>query len=137
MPTTRPSCRRAWQLRQQWCESFSGPGISWSRPAARWPHLVQTTEVESFTRRRELDNRRIHSEDCARIVMVPITVTALEEYSARTNGDALDPMTRTGLLDERYEQGFGIPWPPARNSRCWCGSGVKYKKCCGSLSFDT
>jgi hypothetical protein len=105
--------------------------------AARWPHLVQTTEVESFTRRRELDNRRIHSEDCARIVMVPITVAALEEYSARTNGDALDPMTRTRLLDERYEQGFGIPWPPARNSLCWCGSGVKYKKCCGSPSFDT
>ncbi|MGS0687757.1 SEC-C domain-containing protein [Nakamurella sp. GG22] len=104
--------------------------------AARWPALVQTTEVESFTRRRELDNRRIVSEDGARIVMVPITVAALEEYCARTNSDALDPMTRTNLLQDRYDEGFRVAWPPARNSRCWCGSGVKYKKCCGSASFD-
>jgi hypothetical protein len=24
------------------------------------------------------------------------------------------------------------PWPPERNQRCWCASGRKYKKCCGS-----
>ncbi len=103
--------------------------------AARWPALVQTTEVESFTRRRELDNRRIASEDGARIVMVPITVAALEEYCARTNSDPLDPMTRTRLLHERYDRGFRLTWPPARNSRCWCGTGVKYKKCCGSADL--
>jgi uncharacterized protein YecA (UPF0149 family) len=25
-----------------------------------------------------------------------------------------------------------LSWPPARNQRCWCGSGRKYKKCCGA-----
>ncbi len=25
-------------------------------------------------------------------------------------------------------------WPPARNEPCWCGSGTKYKKCCGAPS---
>ncbi|WP_223830437.1 SEC-C domain-containing protein [Nocardiopsis quinghaiensis] len=25
-------------------------------------------------------------------------------------------------------------WPPGRNEACWCGSGRKYKKCCGSPS---
>lgn len=24
-----------------------------------------------------------------------------------------------------------LPWPPARNEPCWCGSGQKYKRCCG------
>jgi tetratricopeptide (TPR) repeat protein len=24
-----------------------------------------------------------------------------------------------------------VPWPPGRNEPCWCGSGRKYKKCCG------
>src|SRR5699024_4742353 len=24
------------------------------------------------------------------------------------------------------------PWPPGRNQICWCASGRKYKKCCGS-----
>ncbi|MFC4063344.1 SEC-C domain-containing protein [Actinoplanes subglobosus] len=23
-----------------------------------------------------------------------------------------------------------LPWPPERNGACWCGSGLKYKKCC-------
>ena len=28
-----------------------------------------------------------------------------------------------------------VPWPPERNHPCWCGSGRKYKKCCGSASL--
>ncbi|KOX12505.1 YecA family protein [Nocardiopsis sp. NRRL B-16309] len=28
-----------------------------------------------------------------------------------------------------------LPWPPERNRPCWCGSGRKYKKCCGSPSL--
>lgn len=35
-----------------------------------------------------------------------------------------------GHLDETV-----TPWPPGRNDRCWCGSGSKYKKCCGALRF--
>ncbi|GAB3687735.1 SEC-C metal-binding domain-containing protein [Nocardiopsis oceani] len=27
-----------------------------------------------------------------------------------------------------------LPWPPERNKPCWCASGRKYKKCCGSPS---
>lgn len=27
-----------------------------------------------------------------------------------------------------------LVWPPERNRPCWCGSGRKYKKCCGSPS---
>ncbi|GAA3199838.1 SEC-C domain-containing protein [Actinocorallia longicatena] len=28
-------------------------------------------------------------------------------------------------------EGHHVPWPPERNGTCWCGSGTKYKKCCG------
>lgn len=28
-----------------------------------------------------------------------------------------------------------IAWPPARNQPCWCGSGIKYKKCCAAPVF--
>jgi tetratricopeptide (TPR) repeat protein len=40
------------------------------------------------------------------------------------------------LEDERFEgpyvpDGRRVAWPPARNAPCWCGSSVKYKKCCG------
>ncbi|MEV6417833.1 SEC-C domain-containing protein [Kribbella sp. NPDC051718] len=34
------------------------------------------------------------------------------------------------IVDE-YDGGTTVEWPPARNQRCWCGSGRKYKNCCG------
>ncbi|MGI5214477.1 SEC-C metal-binding domain-containing protein [Plantactinospora sp. CA-290183] len=45
---------------------------------------------------------------------------------------------RSGSGRARYsetiaEQGV-IAWPPPRNGPCWCGSGTKYKKCCGRVA---
>ena len=90
-----------------------------------WPALVQTPEVESSIRQRELENRQL---------VVPVTVQQLLDYAARTNGDPLDARTRSQLLHERYDQGGGLPWPPQRNQRCWCGSDRKYKKCCAAVA---
>jgi tetratricopeptide (TPR) repeat protein len=42
-------------------------------------------------------------------------------------GDPTDAKTRTAYADQPGEE---IPWPPERNDHCWCGSGLKYKKCC-------
>jgi tetratricopeptide (TPR) repeat protein len=42
-------------------------------------------------------------------------------------GDPTDPKTRAAYADKPGEE---IPWPPERNAACWCGSGLKYKKCC-------
>jgi uncharacterized protein YchJ len=30
-----------------------------------------------------------------------------------------------------------VAWPPERNTPCWCGSGTKYKKCCGTVPRPT
>lgn len=103
--------------------------------AARWPDLVQAPDAESVMRQRELDNRQLVADGGGRIVMVPITVAQLQEFADRTDGDPLDALTRTKLLHERYDQGAGISWPPARNATCWCGSGRKYKKCCGAAGL--
>ncbi len=37
-------------------------------------------------------------------------------------------------LISRYGEDRAIPWPPGRNQVCWCGSGIKYKKCCGAAA---
>jgi hypothetical protein len=34
-------------------------------------------------------------------------------------------------VTSKFEMGGAIEWPPGRNQVCWCGSGTKYKKCCG------
>jgi SEC-C motif-containing protein len=44
-----------------------------------------------------------------------------------------DARARRDYLDARYSEGHYLQWPPPRNKPCWCGSGTKYKKCCGAL----
>ncbi|MFI5735262.1 SEC-C domain-containing protein [Kribbella sp. NPDC051587] len=29
----------------------------------------------------------------------------------------------------------GVAWPPGRNQPCWCGSEMKYKRCCGAAAL--
>jgi hypothetical protein len=70
----------------------------------RWPTTVRSSDTESLVRRRELESRQLVEQERVRIVMVPITVTQLLNYAARTDGDPLDPVTRTEALRERYQK---------------------------------
>ncbi|WP_150241127.1 SEC-C domain-containing protein [Nocardiopsis quinghaiensis] len=52
---------------------------------------------------------------------------------ARDHGlDPADEATRRAWAQDRRDDFWILPWPPERNQRCWCASGRKYKKCCGS-----
>jgi hypothetical protein len=35
-------------------------------------------------------------------------------------------------VTSRCYDDHAVMWPPGRNQSCWCGSGTKYKKCCGA-----
>lgn len=96
-----------------------------------WPQLVEHAEVDTILAEREAANRELSASGIARIVVVPLTTAKLLEVSARTGGDPTSEETRMACLREIVEEGGAISWPPARNSPCWCGSAVKYKKCCG------
>ncbi|MFF0271701.1 SEC-C metal-binding domain-containing protein [Kribbella sp. NPDC004536] len=48
-----------------------------------------------------------------------------------TYGGFLDCLEDARLQQQDVPDGRRIVWPPARNEACWCGSGVKYKRCCG------
>jgi tetratricopeptide (TPR) repeat protein len=64
-------------------------------------------------------------------VVVPLTVADLR---ARSEAAELDPDAAEARARAAYEiaqEGGAIAWPPGRNEPCWCGSGSKYKKCCG------
>jgi tetratricopeptide (TPR) repeat protein len=71
------------------------------------------------------------SADGTRIVLVPITVDGLAGYAELTGGDPEEEQTRTWYGRSLVLEGQGVPWPPARNAPCWCGSAAKYKKCHG------
>lgn len=54
----------------------------------------------------------------------------LASYATRRGGDPTDPDIRAGYAQHLVNHPRETPWPPGRNDACWCGSQVKYKKCC-------
>lgn len=61
--------------------------------------------------------------------VAPIVVDKFVEWCEERGEDPDN--ARAGYAADRYRLGGGIDWPPGRNEPCWCGSGRKYKRCCG------
>ncbi|MFB8761456.1 SEC-C domain-containing protein [Nocardiopsis alba] len=59
-----------------------------------------------------------------------------EEIDAHARDLGLDPedpdTLRSWARTLDGDSARPVAWPPERNAACWCGSGRKYKKCCGS-----
>ncbi len=71
--------------------------------------------------------------------MVPISVSGLLDYCTRTEA-TMDPgsgRARADYAAALLQEGHGRPWPPQCNEACWCGSGRKYKLCCGAVQLPT
>jgi hypothetical protein len=95
----------------------------------RWPDIFTEPDEEYYPaaerRRCELSDNSVTS-----IRVVPASVADLCEFADRAGLSLTDDETRTSYA-QTIAQARAIVWPPARNSACWCGSGIKYKKCCG------
>jgi len=98
---------------------------------ATWPALASAYGADWDEHRAHLERELVRLAGTGRVglTLLPGTVAGLTAF-ASGDGDATDPKTRAGYAD-RIATGTGqIPWPPERNGACWCGSGLKYKKCC-------
>jgi tetratricopeptide (TPR) repeat protein len=74
--------------------------------------------------------------------IVSIRVEAFRAWCAHTGRDPATGLSRAGYAAEQARTAVTgtqtedmIAWPPARNDRCWCRSGRKYKQCCGHPSI--
>jgi tetratricopeptide (TPR) repeat protein len=98
----------------------------------RWPQEYKASDAEYYPsaerRWRELADRGVPA-----ISVVPATVAGLCEYAERVGGAPTDSTVKSRYTETIAEQ-VGLAWPPSRNGPCWCGSGVKYKKCCGRVA---
>ncbi|MGH3942846.1 MAG: SEC-C domain-containing protein [Pseudonocardiaceae bacterium] len=65
-----------------------------------------------------------------RLTLLAGSADELANYADRTGSDPTDPQVRQGYVEQLGEPPAKIAWPPGRNQHCWCGSGLKYKKCC-------
>jgi hypothetical protein len=70
---------------------------------------------------------RVHDRRC---IVVPC---GLHSWCRRADvANTARHMAELRSVATRYDDGTGVEWPPGRNQPCWCGSGTKYKKCCGT-----
>jgi tetratricopeptide (TPR) repeat protein len=110
-----------------------------------WPDLADSDLVQDdkhsgsvphavYCQRMERRLRELRETGAARLLIAPLRAAELDQWVADHEPDEDDP----AQLRARYAADLGrdpsrtIPWPPGRNEPCWCGSGRKYKKCCGA-----
>ena len=64
-----------------------------------------------------------------------LVVLRLSELVPWCEERGLDPDdARASFAADELRRGNAAAWPPGRNEPCWCGTGAKYKKCCGAVT---
>lgn len=107
--------------------------------AARAHSLLNATSYRDhadYRRETEQQLQAMAQRTGAEVWVVPLDVSGLLAYAQQAGKDPIDRQTRLAYTGWLYKTGRnGVGWPPQRNGACWCGSGTKYKKCCGSPAF--
>ncbi|WP_063038856.1 SEC-C metal-binding domain-containing protein [Nocardia pseudovaccinii] len=136
--------RVAEEGRQWWLDQGTGGHYGTAHPSAtsvlywpesefaaalkRWPALRE--QYETHEEHRGLVERTLRGlPSAARIAAA--TVAGLIDYAESISADPALAQTRAEYAAVLAETGNVVVWPRGRNEPCWCGSGRKYKKCCG------
>jgi tetratricopeptide (TPR) repeat protein len=108
------------------------PRGEYEKAIDRWEDLVEDwagVAHADYCRRMDGHVKWMRTNGVHVRAIAPIVV---DEYVAWCEERGEDPEgARAGYAADRFAAGEVIPWPPGRNDPCWCGSGRKYKKCCG------
>jgi tetratricopeptide (TPR) repeat protein len=98
----------------------------------RWPSLADDlNDPDAYCRTIEARLRDVRNEAGRQPAIAPLRVEQLVEFAEEHGIDPNSGAARSRLAAELGAVGESVPWPPGRNEPCWCGSGCKYKRCCG------
>jgi len=111
------------------------PAPERTRLLDRWPGLEEVGGSLEEHRARAERVLRSHQGAGSQLRVVFGTVERLLVFAVGKGLDPAESRTRKAYAEQLAESGAGVSWPPGRNEPCWCGSGVKYKRCCGALTF--
>lgn len=112
------------------------PMLVWQRAdyadiTQRWPQALPA-DHEGYYRRVEAQLReRQRNHPACTIILTPASAEEFTAYLTRTGADPAEPATHDAYAQHTHPH-QPMTWPPGRNQPCWCGSGHKYKKCCGN-----
>lgn len=108
------------------------PRVEFDRVVGRWPVLAQAYGHSWDEHRARLQRGLKLWAESGRTGLALLAGSAeeLAGYAARRRGDPTDPEVRQGYAQHLENHPRETLWPPGRNEACWCGSGMKYKKCC-------
>ena len=95
----------------------------------RWPHQYPQPDDEYYPAA-ERQWREVRDGGVPSIAVVAAKVDDLIDFAARVGGSPTDADVKRRYC-QNVPDSDTIAWPPERNGACWCGSGRKYKKCCG------
>ncbi|SFB01425.1 SEC-C motif-containing protein [Amycolatopsis marina] len=108
------------EYRRRWPDGY--PGFQ----DVAEPHLEHRREVE----------RTLRASLSGTSPMVAIGDAAhFADFVADRDLDGAKAATRASYAVELNRTGTSTVGLPGRNEPCWCGSGRKYKKCCGAPAF--
>jgi tetratricopeptide (TPR) repeat protein len=108
------------------------PADEYEAAVERWPSLAEDwadVPHSDYCMRMDGNIKWMRSHGIPIRAVVPIVVEAYAAWCAEQDEDPEE--ARAAYAADRMRDGKVIPWPPGRNEPCWCGSGRKYKKCCG------
>jgi tetratricopeptide (TPR) repeat protein len=101
---------------------------------ARWPSLADDlSDPDAYCRSIEGTLRMMSASIGRRPIIAPLDVERLVGYADKHRLEAESGEARSRFAAELGSRGEAVPWPPGRNEPCWCGSGRKYKRCCGQV----
>jgi hypothetical protein len=99
----------------------------------RWPTLADDfADPVAYSRGLEGHLRLLLRQTGHRPSIAVIDVDELVAWSETQDLDPDSGEARSRFAAELSRRGRTLPWPPTRNDACWCGSGRKYKRCCGT-----
>ena len=110
------------------------PAAEFERALRQWPAFAETCGTDHAEHRGRVERRLRALVD--HDGPVAVGRAAVEDYLcfAESRGDnAGDPSTRGMYGAHLAFLGRVVPWPPAPDAPCWCGSGTAYASCCAAL----
>jgi hypothetical protein len=101
----------------------------------RWPWMAEDygDDHDDYVHDLELRLRELSASGVAALAVAPGTVEDFLHFATYVDRPPETDGLRADYAAALAEHGQYVPWPPAPDAACWCGTGAAYARCCGAL----